>query len=120
MFRLNVAQGGGLNYHDYLLAKINGQVRAVDLYTLTSGELFSAGLRRSFLRGVAQQNPAFLAALPAEENEYYRHAREVTAMSQCLRSDEPAKAVELFKQLPCCWCTWRPRKRSIGSRTRRR
>jgi hypothetical protein len=98
-FRVNVS-GGGLNYHDYLLAKKQGATRAVDLYAITSGEWFSAGLRRSFLRGVAQQNPASFVPLPTEEREYCQYYQQVAAMLQCLGSGRPAKAAELFDQLP--------------------
>jgi tetratricopeptide (TPR) repeat protein len=45
----------GLNYHDYKLKEINGEVKIVDVYYFTSGEYFSKTLRDLYSSAVARK-----------------------------------------------------------------
>jgi hypothetical protein len=100
LFRLNVGRAGGFNYHDYLLAKKGGQVRAVDCYVFVNGELFSETARNGFLPLITENNNSFFATLRGEENDYWKHIAQVNAMGQFFRNGEMSKGVALFNELP--------------------
>jgi hypothetical protein len=100
LFRFIAGGASGIFYHDYLLAKHDGQVRAIDIYLFVSGELFSETLSRAFLYGAADGDKSLFAKLRGKQSDYCVHCKEIAAMDRCIRDGDLKKGVELFNALP--------------------
>ena len=96
-----ILPAGGLNYHEFLIARRpDGQVKAVDLYIFTTGELISQTLRRSFVPAVAHDARSLIERLTGAEQDYVKHLSKFEAMSRALIGKRPAEALEVYRRLP--------------------
>jgi hypothetical protein len=104
LFRLLPANDGGVNYHDFVLARSpTGQVRATDLYVFLSGELISQTFRRSYIPEAAYASRGFLAKLTKRsgpEKEFVDNAPKLQQMIKNLREQKFPAALEVFNSLP--------------------
>jgi hypothetical protein len=89
---------GGLNYHDYVLTRSGGRVRAVDLQILLAGELLSVTLRRLLLPAAVDQSRSLLERLTTEESEVVKHADQLARLAAFKR--DPKAALAAYATLP--------------------
>ncbi len=54
---------GGINYHELMFAKVNGQTKIVDIFVFTTGERMSQTLRRAFLPLATQIDQSAISRL---------------------------------------------------------
>lgn len=92
---------GGFGYQDYSLARqADGEVRAVDIYNLTSAEPLSASFRRVFIPLAAHESRGLLARLTGSESDLIKSLPKIQAMNAATEANQPARVLEIFDQLP--------------------
>lgn len=96
-FRLLQA-GGGFNYHDYVVVKRAGSIRAVDVHLLLMAEPMSLSVRRAVLPFAIDANKALLARLSPAENEYYHNLATIEKVAG--KQGDPRGALAAYRQLP--------------------
>jgi tetratricopeptide (TPR) repeat protein len=98
-FRLIGTQG--LNYHNLKLNKNNeGRIVASDLYALTSGELMSVTLRRTFLPAFAERNKSFLQQLVKPDSEYIASVGKWKQITDAFRDKDYPTVITTYHTLP--------------------
>lgn len=95
-FRLLQA-GGGFNYHDYVVVKREGKVRAVDVHLLLLAEPMSRSVRRAVLPLAVDANQGVLARLNPAENSYCKHLDTIRKM---IKGRDPREVLAAYRQLP--------------------
>lgn len=101
LFRFLLAGQQGVNYHDFVLVRqSDGKIRAVDLYIFLSAEMLSTTIRRGFVPVVAEVSKSVLAKLTGAENEYIKHIKIVSQMSNAVVSGNSQQALEIYRRLP--------------------
>lgn len=99
LFRL-VNQVGDLNYHDFILAKKAGRVRAVDVYIFAVGELFSQAMRRLYLPIAADASRNLLERLTRGESAYVKHYKDIAQFIHQAGSQQYVEALRTYQSLP--------------------
>lgn len=92
--------GGGVNYHDYLLASESGNVSAVDINLASVGEDMSATFRRLMIPLVARDNRGFLDRLSGTESLFIKHSGELERASKMIQGGQPETALQVLNALP--------------------
>lgn len=101
LFRVTLPDGAGTNYHDVVLSRRpDGQVKAIDVYVFTNGELLSQTARRAFLTTMLQQAQAPAARLQGAERAYQLHFKKVELMNDMARESKHPEVLKLYDQLP--------------------
>jgi len=73
LFRLAMANFGGVNYHKFYLQRdAGGRIRGSDLYIYMTGEKFSQTLRRAYLQMAAQQSRSLLDRLAGRDADFVK------------------------------------------------
>jgi hypothetical protein len=99
--RLLLANDGGLNYTDLMLARrADGKIRAVDFYNHASGELMSETLRRAVVQFAASENSGILARLTGAENDYVKNASRLKEISRAVIEGRGRDALSMCDSLP--------------------
>jgi hypothetical protein len=93
LFRL-VDVSGNVNYHDLILARRDGVVKAVDAVLIAAGESLSALMRSAYL----SELPA--DALSEHERELLKHRDTLAAMRGARTTGNASQALRLFVALP--------------------
>jgi len=99
LFRL-VHPAGGVNYHDLPLARrLNGKIKAVDIYVYMSGELISEGIRRLYIQAAAQATPGIIDRLTGEDQKFAKFVGKLKEMGDALRTGRFAEVLDIDKSL---------------------
>lgn len=99
LIRLLPAKGGAM-YFDYLLAKAFGNVRAVDIFVYTSGEMLSATIRQSFLPLAVEESKSLIQRLMGEEGEFMKNFDKIMQMKNAILAKEYQKAWKSYEAMP--------------------
>ena len=91
---------GGVNFHDFLIQEVRGQVVAVDFKIAMAGEDFSQIMRRFLIPMVAQQNRGFLDRLTGKESALIKHLVDLQAITQAVQEGHPEKVAGIVAKLP--------------------
>ncbi len=101
LFRLAFADSGGVNYHEYELArKPDGSIRANDVYVFYSGENLSKTLRRLYIPSAAAQNRGMIAKFLGSEADIVKGLPAIQQMAEAIKAGRPKEALDLFEKLP--------------------
>lgn len=98
LFRL-INAGGGVNYHDYILAKDGEAVKAEDLFVYLMGESISRTFRREFLKLVAVTTKG-KANLQGWEKDYIDAQPKIAEMQAAKAAGKPKKALKAYRDMP--------------------
>jgi hypothetical protein len=90
----------GFSYHEYLLCKDCGNVRAFDMFSYLSGELVSATLRRAAIPATQQLSKSLLQRLTTADTDFMKHSDKFTAMSDAIQAQRGDEALRLYASLP--------------------
>jgi tetratricopeptide (TPR) repeat protein len=97
---LRLITDAGLNYHEWLLARVDGKVLASDTYIYLSGELLSDTLRRSALPVAKEVSKSFIQRLTAAESEYMKQLDLLGEMVDQLHEGRHAEVLQTYARLP--------------------
>jgi hypothetical protein len=97
---LRLVSDAGLNYHEWLLTKVGGNVLASDIYIYISGELLSDTLRRSALPVAKELSKTFIERLTVAESEYVKNFDQLAKMMEQVQTGNHAEALETYARLP--------------------
>lgn len=101
LFRLLLANDGGVNYQDMILSKDNqGNVRAVDIYVFSSAENLSQTFRRAFIPIAAESSKSIFAKLTQSENDFVENLNKIQQMALLLRQGQYAGVDQIYRSLP--------------------
>jgi tetratricopeptide (TPR) repeat protein len=101
LFRLILPDDGGFNYHDIVIEPaLKGQLRAVDVYTLGSGELLTATMRRLILENQAALDPKKRPRLEGRDAEFIKALPVRNEMLAAIAKRDYASAIKRFEKLP--------------------
>lgn len=90
-----------LSYLNMELARRpGGQIKVVDIYQFSSGEVMSQSLRRSFIPIAAHGSRSFLAKLTKSENDYMKNVENIITMTTAVREDRPKDFMAIYHKLP--------------------
>lgn len=78
----------------------DGHIKAVDYYSLASGELASQAIRRVYMAAVAQANQGFLGRLFGGEQAFLKHLDALKRMAAAHREGRAKEALEIYDELP--------------------
>ncbi|QDU55374.1 tetratricopeptide repeat protein [Aeoliella mucimassa] len=91
----------GVNYHQYTLQRVDGQLKAVDLYVFLTGETITETWRRGLLPHVAEMNKNWLQRATSKESAYVQSIDKVSQFQNLVLSGQSdAQAWNLFYSLP--------------------
>jgi len=91
---------GAVTYNEMLLSKdATGIVRAADIYAYSSGEYFSATMRRLYVNALAAE-PSTMERLAGKENTSVESIRMFKEMAEKTAAGRNQEAVDLFKRMP--------------------
>jgi hypothetical protein len=98
IFRL-IVPNGGLNYHEILLARREGQVRPVDIYIYFSGERLTESIHRMSIAGMLVASKG--AANDRDRSKIFLgDVEKWFAMSEAQSNGRPQDALDIFHALP--------------------
>lgn len=89
---------GSFNYHDFVVVWQAGEVKAVDLHVLVTGEPLSATLRRVLLPIAAEANKNIVDRLTKAESIYVKNADKIGKMSEPHKN--PKGVLAVYEELP--------------------
>lgn len=99
-FRI-VTKEGALNYHEMVVERRpSGNVQAVDMYIVATGQLLSQTLRDAFLPMVEHASRGILARLTGSESDFVKHISTMNKMVTSIKLGQHAEAVRLYGTLP--------------------
>ena len=93
------AGGGRIDYHNLRLVKLNGKVRADDIYIARKGSWLSES-HRTNLRLVQLQREEPVGGFTSEQREELKQFESIAAMSTATQSGNYAEASKIFQELP--------------------
>ncbi|MDR3621462.1 MAG: hypothetical protein P4L85_19080 [Paludisphaera borealis] len=100
LFRL-IRPEGIVSYLLFMLdRRPDGRIRAVDYYSLSTGELASQGARRMYLAGVAQINRGIVDRLLSKDHDLFKHIGDVKRMAVANREGREQEALTIYDALP--------------------
>ncbi len=91
---------GGVNFHDFLIQEVRGQVIAVDFKIALAGEDFSQIMRRFLIPLVAQENRGILERLTAQESALIKHLGDLQAITKAVQEGHPEEVAGIVSRLP--------------------
>lgn len=91
---------GGVNFHDYLIREVGGQVIAVDFKIALAGEDFSQIMRRFLIPLVANENRGILERLTAKESDLIKHLDDLQSITKANQSGHPEEVAGIVSRLP--------------------
>jgi hypothetical protein len=104
LFRLAVPDSptfNAFNYHDVILSlRPDGEVRAIDVYSLMTGELLSQTTRRAFLMTILRLAEASAAKFQGIEHEFQQHFTKMQLMREFADAGQSKEVLKLYDQLP--------------------
>lgn len=102
LFRI-LGVDGSLNYLEAVveLNPANQEVRAVDFYSYSTGELMTATLRRETMRYLAaSESNTFLNRLTGTESDLVRELPNIMKMYEAIGEGNGERAMEIYANLP--------------------
>jgi tetratricopeptide (TPR) repeat protein len=102
LFRLiqPLTTGGIVSYFEFVPGKsTDGEIRATDLFVLSSSEFFSETLRRSVLPLVADESRTFLDKLMTGERDFIRDLPKFIEVSQHINQGKMKEALGLIQKM---------------------
>lgn len=99
-FRLLYPEGGVNYYFIELRKQASDQAVGIDLYTMSSGEKFSQGMRRFYIAAIAELDRSWISRLTGEEQALVKHGRELAAMGRLLREGRFLSVLDIYSALP--------------------
>lgn len=92
---------GSVDYVLFILERApDGHIRAVDHYSLATGELASQAVRRMYLAAVAQANRGIVDRLFGKEEAFAKHFADLQRMIIANREGKAAEALKIYDALP--------------------
>lgn len=91
---------GGVNFHDFLIQEVRGQVIAVDFKIALAGEDFSQIMRRFLIPLVAQENRGILERLTAQESTLIKHLGDLQAITKAVQAGHSEEVAGIVSRLP--------------------
>ncbi len=91
---------GGVNFHDFLIHEVGGQVIAVDFKIALAGEDFSQIMRRFLIPLVANENRGILERLTAQESALIKHLGDLQAITKAVQAGHPEEVAGIVSRLP--------------------
>ncbi len=100
LFRMLDAEGG-LNYHNmYLTQTKSKEVKIVDIYTFSNGELMSDTLRRGFLPLMYDAEKGIIKKLLGWESDFVKNLPKIQKMQELNREGKNEEALKIYYELP--------------------
>jgi len=78
----------------------DGHIRAVDYYSLATGDLASEAIRRVYMAAVAQANQGIIGRLFGAEQAFLKHLDALKRMSAAHREGRAKEALTIYDALP--------------------
>jgi hypothetical protein len=100
MFRMVLPEDGGFNYHDYVLGRVGGQLKATDVYIYGAGELLTSTMRRAMIISAAWQGPEWLKGLTGRDLDMAKSAKQIREYSDLAAKGDPEGVLARFAKLP--------------------
>lgn len=100
MFRMVLPEDGGFNYHDYVLGRVGGQLKATDVYIYGAGELLTSTMRRAMIISAASQGPEWLKGLTGRDLDMAKSAKQIREYSDLAAKGDPEGVLARFAKLP--------------------
>lgn len=100
MFRMVLPEDAGFNYHDYVLGRVGGQLKATDIYIYGSGEMLTSTMRRAMIIAAASQGPEWLKGLTGRDLDMAKSAKLIREYSELAGKDDPEGVLTRFSKLP--------------------
>lgn len=99
LFRVLLATG--VNYHQlHLERSAAGELRVVDFYAYSTGELMSETVRRLLVNAVPREKPGFLEKLFGRERSMARHLQKLTDLERCRAEERWEEGLAIYRRLP--------------------
>jgi tetratricopeptide (TPR) repeat protein len=100
LFRLIPSEGGVDYFEFWLNRREDGSVRAVDVYTASAGEPFSALVRRWLLPQAAENNKGMLGKLFGTEHALVQHWGTIVKVTRAAEAGDLEKFAKHLGELP--------------------
>jgi hypothetical protein len=100
MFRMVLPEDGGFNYHDYVLGRVGGQLKATDVYIYGAGELLTSTMRRAMIISAASQGPEWLKGLTGRDLDMAKSAKQIREYSDLAAKGDPEGVLARYAKLP--------------------
>jgi len=78
----------------------DGRIRAVDHYSLATGELASQAVRRLYLAGVAQVNRGIVDRLLGKDEALFKHLNDLKRITLAIHEGRGQEALTIYDALP--------------------
>jgi tetratricopeptide (TPR) repeat protein len=100
LFRLLLPEAG-VNYHDLPIARrLDGSVKAMDMYVYLSGEPISDTFRRAYIQSAAQANTGLIDRLTGADQKFVQNFGSLGKMAKANRDGKFSEALGIYKGLP--------------------
>jgi tetratricopeptide (TPR) repeat protein len=97
----SIGAGSEVNYLDFeLVRRPDGQIRAVDFYSFTSGERISKTIRRLYLPAAANQSRNIFEKLLTSESDLVKASPKIADLNGAIRNGQPKEALVIYESLP--------------------
>jgi len=90
----------GFNYHDYVIGRVEGQLKVTDIYIYGSGELLSSMMRRAMIISAAHQGPEWLKGLQGRDLDMAKAGKVVKEYSDRAGKQDAEGCLALYAKLP--------------------
>lgn len=92
--------GRNLNYHDWRLGMVAGDVRATDVHILAVGEHLSEFLQSAARPALAQHSEEYRASLSKDDEEVLNHYTSLSEMRNLVGQGRAREALQTYQSLP--------------------
>lgn len=100
LFRMVLPDDAGFNYHDYVIGRVEGQLKVTDIYIYGSGELLSSMMRRAMIISAAHQGPEWLKGLQGRDLDMAKAGKVVKEYSDRAGKQDAEGCLALYAKLP--------------------
>lgn len=101
LFRLALANGGGVNYHEFTLSRRpDGKVRATDMYVVFTGESIIETFRHLYVPAAARTSQGLFARLTGADQDLVKGSEKILELSELSAAGRNREVLEAFDKLP--------------------
>jgi Tetratricopeptide repeat len=100
LFRMVLPDDAGFNYHDYVIGRVDGKLKVVDIYIYGSGEMLSSMIRRAMIISAAHQAPEWLKGLQGRDLDMAKAGKMVKEYSDRAGRQDAEGCLALYAKLP--------------------